>query len=272
MPTVIEVEGLDDPRLRDFSRRTDVGLRHDQKTEHGIYLAESAQVARRALRLGHSPRAALALPGALDEARDVLAGHPGTPIFTAPDERLAELTGYHLHRGLVLSLDRPALPSVAEVLDGARTVVIIENVADPTNVGAIFRSVAGIGADAVLVTERCSDPFYRRAIRVSMAATLQVPWTRMGDWHTTRAQLRTAGFHLATLDLTDDAVDLRAFAARRPERLAIVLGEEGPGITAEATAAADSVLTIPMHHGVDSLNVAAASAVALWALAGAHPA
>lgn len=267
MSPLVDITDLDDPRLRDFSRRTDVGLRHDQKTEHGIYLAESAQVARRALRLGHRPRAALALNGALDEASELLAAHPNTPIFTGPDALLSEHTGYQLHRGLILSLDRPALPPVADLLAGARTVVILENVADPSNVGAIFRSVAGIGADAVLVTERCADPYYRRSIRVSMAATLQVPWTRMGDWSSTRAALTQAGFHLATLDLTDDAVDLRAFAAARPERLAIVLGEEGPGITAEATAAADTVVTIPMQHGVDSLNVAAASAVALWALA-----
>lgn len=263
---VIDIDGLDDPRLRDFSRRTDVGLRHDQKTTHGIYLAESAQVARRALRRGHRPRAALALAGALEEARELLAEHPETPIFTGPDALLAEHTGYQLHRGLILSLDRPALPAIAELLAGARTVVIIENVADPSNVGAIFRSVAGIGADAVVVTERCSDPFYRRAIRVSMGASLMVPWTRIGDWADTRRELTAAGFALVTLDLTPDAVPLDAYAAARPERLAIVLGEEGPGITADATAAADAVVTIPMQHGIDSLNVAAASAVALWAL------
>jgi len=146
--------------------------------------------------------------------------------------------------------------------------VVLENVADPTNVGAIFRSVAAIGADAVLVTPRCSDPFYRRAIRVSMGTVLQVPWTRVGDWPSTRETLVAAGFHIAALALTDDAVDLRAFAATAPDRVALVLGAEGEGLTDEAIAAADTVVQIPMAHGIDSLNVAATAAVAMYALAG----
>lgn len=267
---IAPIESLDDPRLADFSRRTDVALRHDQRTEHGIFLTESALVTSRALESGYTPRAVLALEGALPEAERLLAAFPDVPVFTGGDELLADHTGYQLHRGLIGSFDRPARQDPAALLagPGRRTVVILENIADPTNVGAIFRSVAGIGADAVLVTERCSDPFYRRAIRVSMGATLLVPWTRTGDWASTRAALDEAGFHLATFDLTDGAVPLREFAANRPEKLAIVLGEEGPGITNEATNAADTVVTIPMHHGVDSLNVAAASAVAIWALAG----
>ena len=144
---------------------------------------------------------------------------------------------------------------------------MIENVVDPTNVGAIFRSVAAIGADAVLVTPRCSDPFYRRAIRVSMGTVLQVPWTRVGGWGSTRTLLAASGFHIAALALTPDAVSLRSFAATAPDRLAIVLGSEGEGLTEEAIAAADTVVQIPMAHGIDSLNVAAASAVAMWALA-----
>jgi tRNA G18 (ribose-2'-O)-methylase SpoU len=165
---------------------------------------------------------------------------------------------------VIASMDRPPLPTPASLLATARRVVVLEDVADPTNVGAIFRSVAGIGADAVLVTERCSDPYYRRAIRVSMGTVLQVPWTRVGSWESTSSLLHDAGFHIAALALTPTAVSLRAFSP--PPRLALVLGAEGPGLTADALAAADTVVQIPMAHGIDSLNVAAASAVAMFAL------
>jgi tRNA G18 (ribose-2'-O)-methylase SpoU len=144
--------------------------------------------------------------------------------------------------------------------------VILENVVDPTNVGAIFRSVAAIGADAVFVTPRCSDPYYRRAIRVSMGTVLQVPWARLGDWASTRALLTASGFQLAALALADNAIDLKTFASSAPERVALVLGTEGDGLTAEALEAADTVVTIPMAHGIDSLNVAATAAVAMYAL------
>ena len=260
---VIEVTTLDDPRLADYSHQTDVALRKAQGTEHGLYLAESALVLERALRAGHRPRSVLALGGTVDEARELVGD--GVPIFSGPGELLAELTGYVLHRGLIAAMHRPALPTVESLLRDARRVVILENVADPTNVGAIFRSVAGIGADAVLVTPRCSDPFYRRAIRVSMGTVLQVPWTRLGDWPTAREQLD--GFHIAALALTPDAVSLRSFAAAAPERVALVLGAEGEGLTPEALAAADTIVQIPMAHGIDSLNVAATAAVAMYALA-----
>ena len=259
---VIEVTTLDDPRLADYSHQTDVALRKAQGTEHGLYLAESALVLERALRAGHRPRSVLALGGTVDEARELVGD--GVPIFSGPGELLAELTGYVLHRGLIAAMHRPALPTVESLLRDARRVVILENVADPTNVGAIFRSVAGIGADAVLVTPRCSDPFYRRAIRVSMGTVLQVPWTRLGDWSMAREQL--TGFHIAALALTPDAVSLRSFAATAPERVALVLGAEGDGLTPEALAAADTIVQIPMAHGIDSLNVAATAAVAMWSL------
>ncbi|CAN5294973.1 RNA methyltransferase [soil metagenome] len=256
--SVIEIDSLDDPRLADFSHQTDVALK---KTGEGIYIAESALVLERALRVGHQPRAVLALGGTVHEAVALVG--PDVPIFSGSSELLAGLTGYLLHRGLIASMTRPPLPDPVELLATARRVVVLENVVDPTNVGAIFRSVAGIGADVVLVTPRCSDPFYRRAIRVSMGTVLQVPWTRVGDWNTIRELL--ADFHIAALALTDDAVSLRDFDP--PERLAIVLGTEGEGLTTEALAAADTVVQIPMAHGIDSLNVAAASAVAMWALA-----
>jgi tRNA G18 (ribose-2'-O)-methylase SpoU len=263
--TVVEISSLDDPRLADYSHLTDVALR---KSGGGLYIAESLLVLERALAAGHRPRSVLALGSSVDDAVAATEGFD-IPVFSGPPELLElleELTGYLLHRGLIASMQRPALPSPADLLRDARRIVILENVVDPTNVGAIFRSVAAIGADAVLVTPRCSDPFYRRAIRVSMGTVLQVPWTRVGDWVSIRQLLRASGFHLAALALADDAVDLKTFAASAPERVALVLGTEGDGLTPEAIGAADTVVTIPMAHGIDSLNVAATAAVAMYAL------
>lgn len=261
------MDNLNDPRLVDYSHQTDVALKKSRSAEHGIYLAESALVLERALRAGHRPRSVLAIGSAVADAFDTLGEWAQeVPVFTGPDELLAELTGYVLHRGLIGSLERPALPDAADLVRGARTVVIVENVVDPTNVGAIFRSVAGIGADAVLVTPRCTDPFYRRAIRVSMGTVLQVPWTRSGSWTETAKLLHDEGFTIAALALTADSVSLRQFANNRPDRVALILGTEGEGLTEEALAVADVTVQIPMRHGVDSLNVAAASAVALWAV------
>jgi tRNA G18 (ribose-2'-O)-methylase SpoU len=274
---IISITDLADPRLADYAHLTDVSLKKARGSEHGLYLAESLLVMERALRAGHEPRSVLALGGSVDDAVRAI-GDRDVPIFVGPGELLEKLTGYVLHRGLIASMHRPALPTVESLLGGsradgvtsggARRIVVLENVADPTNVGAIFRSAAAIGADAVLVTPRCSDPFYRRAIRVSMGTVLQVPWTRVGDWPSTRETLVAAGFHIAALALTDDAVDLRAFAATAPDRVALVLGAEGEGLTPEAIAAADTVVQIPMAHGIDSLNVAATAAVAMYALAG----
>ncbi|HSP53309.1 MAG TPA: RNA methyltransferase [Cryobacterium sp.] len=263
---VIEISDLSDPRLVDYAHLTDVALKKARGTEHGLYIAESALVLERALRAGHRPRSVLALGGTAQEAR-ALVGED-VPVFVGPGELLAELTGYVLHRGVIASMHRPELPDPEELLAGARRIVILENVSDPTNVGAIFRSAGAIGADAILVTPRCSDPFYRRAIRVSMGTVLQVPWTRVGDWPSTRALLTRHGFHLAALALTTDAVSLRDFPGHEHERLALLLGAEGEGLTPDALAASDTVVQIPMKHGIDSLNVAAASAVAMWALSG----
>ncbi|PJJ55415.1 TrmH family RNA methyltransferase [Compostimonas suwonensis] len=263
---VIPVEDLSDPRLADYAHQTDVALRKARGTQHGLYLAESALVLERALRAGHSPRSVLVLGSAVDEAVELLRDHPEVPIFVGPGELLAELTGYILHRGLVASMNRPELPGVEALLAHARRVVVLEDVADPTNVGAIFRSVGAIGADAVLVTPRCSDPFYRRAIRVSMGTVLQVPWGRAGEWSELGPQLAASGFEIAALALTPHAVSLRDYAARAPERVAMVLGAEGHGLTEAAIDVADVAVQIPMAHGIDSLNVAAAAAVAMFAL------
>jgi tRNA G18 (ribose-2'-O)-methylase SpoU len=273
---VIEISELNDPRLADYAHQTDVALKkagHNdgRGADHGLYIAESALVLERALQAGHRPRSVLALGGAVAEAVALVG--PEVSVFSGPGELLAELTGYALHRGLIAAMERPTLPTVDSLLADARRIVILENVADPTNVGAIFRSVAGIGADAVLVSPRCSDPLYRRAIRVSMGAVLQVPWTRLpgtgrpGDWAVARGLLEASGFHVAALALTDGAVSLRKFARDAPARVALVLGAEGEGLTPEAIAVADTVVQIPMRHGIDSLNVAAAAAVAMYALA-----
>jgi tRNA G18 (ribose-2'-O)-methylase SpoU len=261
---VVQITDLADPRLADYSHQTDVALKKARSAEHGLYLAESALVLERALAAGHSPRSVLALGGTIEQAV-ALVGNDVT-VFSGPEELLHELTGYLLHRGLIASMFRPALPSVSSLLATARRIVVLENVADPTNVGAIFRSVAAIGADAVLVTASCSDPFYRRAIRVSMGTVLQVPWTRLGDWASARELLTASGFHVAALALEPGAVALRDFAATAPDRVALVLGAEGSGLTPEAVAAADTIVQIPMAHGIDSLNVAATAAVAMFAL------
>ena len=264
IPIVSLDPGPLDPRLDDYSHQTDVALRKARGAEHGLYLAESLLVLERAIRAGHRPRSVLSLAASVDDAVSLVG--PDVPVFTGPDDVLAALTGYDLHRGTVAAMQRPALPSPESLLAQARRVVILENVADPTNVGAIFRSVAGIGAHDVLVTPRCSDPFYRRAIRVSMGTVLQVPWARIGDWASARELLAASGFHIAALALEPDAVSLREFAADAPDRVALVLGEEGSGLTREAIEAADTVVQIPMAHGIDSLNVAATAAVAMYAL------
>jgi tRNA G18 (ribose-2'-O)-methylase SpoU len=263
--TVIEITSLDDPRLADYSHLTDVALKKSTGSEHGLYIAESLLVLERAIGAGHRPRSVLALGASVDDAVRVTAEFD-IPVFSGPPDLLEQLTGYLLHRGLIAAMHRPALPDAASLIADARRIVILEDVVDPTNVGAIFRSVAAIGADAVLVTPRCSDPFYRRAIRVSMGTVLQVPWTRVGDWPSTRELLTASGFHLAALALSGDSVELKTFAADAPQRVALVLGTEGDGLTAEAMDAADTIVRIPMAHGIDSLNVAATAAVAMYAL------
>ncbi|MGK9146925.1 RNA methyltransferase [Plantibacter flavus] len=262
---VIRITALDDERLADYSRLTDVALRRVSEPAGGLYIAESTKVMERALRAGHRPRSVILQEKWLDDVAPLLEEHD-VPVFVGAPELLEQLTGFHLHRGALASMHRPALADPADLLRAARRVVILEDIVDHTNVGAIFRSVAGLGADAVLITPRCADPLYRRSVRVSMGTVLQVPWTRLPEWDEAATILRDAGFQTAALALADDAVDLDVYAASAPERLAIVLGTEGDGLSPKALQAADTIVTIPMLHGVDSLNVASASAVALWEL------
>ncbi|WP_127820026.1 TrmH family RNA methyltransferase [Microbacterium sp. CPCC 204701] len=254
-----------DDRLADYRDLTDVALRRVREPEEGLYIAESAKVIARALAAGHRPRSVLVQEKWLDEIEELVAA-PSVPVYLVEPEVAESLTGYAVHRGALASMHRPELPPVSEVVAAARLVVVLEDIVDHTNVGAIFRAAAGLGADAVLVSPRCADPLYRRSVRVSMGTVFQVPWTRLPEWGEARGVLHGAGFALAALALADDAVSLDAFSARRPERVALLLGAEGDGLSRRALEAADTVVTIPMAGSVDSLNVAAASAVALWEL------
>ncbi len=262
---IAPITSLDEPALADYARLTDVALRRVTEPAGGLYIAESLTVIERALRAGHEPRSVLTSERWLPELETMLGDHDVT-VHVGDAGVLEQLTGFHLHRGALASMHRPPLTPVVDLLRDARRVVIVEDVVDHTNVGAIFRSVAGLGADAVLVTPRCADPLYRRSVRVSMGTVLQVPWTRLPEWDEAVPLLHDAGFTIAALALADDAVDLRSFAADAPERVAVVVGTEGDGLSGAALEAADTVVTIPMAHGVDSLNVAAATAVALYAL------
>lgn len=265
---VVRLDDPSDPRLSDYRDLTDVALRRRSEPAEGLYIAESAKVIARALAAGHRPRSVLVQQKWLADA-EPLAGD--APVYLVSDAVAEQLTGYAIHRGALAAMHRPALPSVAEVVAGARLVLVLEDIVDHTNVGAAFRAAAGLGADAVLVTPRCADPLYRRSVRVSMGTVFQVPWTRIpdgpgGGWRAARDTLREAGLHVAALALADDAVPLEAFAGARPDRVALVLGAEGDGLSRSALASADTIVTIPMSGGVDSLNVASAAAVALWAL------
>ncbi len=254
--------------LHDYLGLTDVALRRRSEPENGLYIAESEKVIRRALAAGHLPRSLLMGRRWLTDLADVVADAEaaGIPVLVGEPDVLESLTGFHLHRGALASMARPALPSLDDVLKGARRLFVLEDIVDHTNVGAAFRSAAALGADAVLVTPRCADPFYRRSIRVSMGAVFHVPWTRVDPWPAGIERLRAAGFTVAALALSDDAVDIAYLAADPPERLALVLGTEGDGLGGRTLAAVDLAVRIPMAAGIDSLNVAAAAAVAMWAL------
>lgn len=272
---IVHLTDPDDDRLADYVSLTDVALRSRHEPEKGLYIAESSTVLGRALAAGHRPRSVLVSPRWLPDLRTMLEARDpeGEPVrvYVGEPAVLEAVTGFHVHRGALASMHRPLLPTVASVLAGARggagarRVAVLEDVVDHTNVGAAFRSAAAIGVDAVLVTPRCADPLYRRSVRVSMGTVFQVPWTRIDPWPDGIAQLREAGFVTAALALSDDSVSLDVLEAQAPERLALVLGAEGDGLKPETVAAADLTVRIPMAGGVDSLNVAAAGAVAFWA-------
>jgi len=270
VPIIHSLELATDERLADYRDLTDVALRSKREPVEGIYIAESLKVLERSLMAGHRPLSALTTQQWLGRLEELCARYSelcaDLPIYLGSDSILESITGFHVHRGTLASIARPVLPTVSDLIQDCRRVVILENIVDHTNVGAIFRSVAGIGADAVIVSESCADPLYRRSVRVSMGTVMQVPWTRAGSWSELVSDLAGSGFELAALALTPEAIPLDDFAHTPPERLALMLGTEGDGLSAEALRSADHVVSIPMKGSVDSLNVAAASAVALWAL------
>ena len=261
----VRVDDPGDERLADYTDLTDVALRRRIEPAGGLYIAESTKVVERAIAAGHVPRSVLLEERWLAEIAPLVEPFD-VPVFVGERPVLESVTGFAMHRGALASMHRPALRPVADVLADAHRVVVIEDVVDHTNVGAIFRSAAGLGADAVLVTPRCVDPLYRRSVRVSMGTVLQVPWTRLADWPDGADDLHASGFEIAALALADGAVDLRDYATDAPDRVALLVGTEGDGLSRRALLGADRVVTIPMGLGVDSLNVAAASAVAMWAL------
>lgn len=277
---IVSVTDASDERLADYTRLTDVKLRTRLEPAQGLYMAESTQVIKRAIAAGHRPRSFLMAPRWLPLMEPVIASACGAadggevPVFLGEEPVLQEITGFHLHRGALAAMHRPQLAPVAEVLEGARggsgarRVAILEDIVDHTNVGAIFRSAAAMGVDAVLVTPSCADPLYRRSVRVSMGTVFQVPWTRLPHWPAGVGELQDLGFTVAALALRDDAVDMDEFAsavAGPSSRVAMVLGAEGDGLKRATVDSADVAVRIPMAGEVDSLNVAAASAVAFWA-------
>jgi len=272
MAHIIEVADLSLPELDVFARLTEGQLKSRQMPEQGIFIAESPKVIERALDGGCRPISFLMERKHITgDAAALLARCGDIPVYTADGAILASLTGYRLHRGVLCAMQRPVLPSVEQVCAGARRIAVLESVSDTTNIGAIFRSAAALGIDAVLVTPTCCDPLNRRAVRVSMGAVFQVPWTRIGtqpaDWpENGLAQLRTLGFKTVAMALRDDSLSIDDPRLTEEERLAIVLGTEGDGLAANTIAGCDYTVRIPMAHGVDSLNVAAAGAVAFWEL------
>lgn len=260
---LVQLSDPADPRVADYTSLTDVSLRRKLEPERGLYLAESSKVLRRALDAGHRPRSFFMAEKWVDGLRDVLEAHD-VPVYVGTDEVLEQITGFHLHRGAMAAMHRPAPLPLENVLASARRVAILEDIVDHTNVGAIFRSAAALDVDAVLVTPRCADPLYRRAVRVSMGTVFQVPWVRLEHWTADLQRVKDAGFLTAALALSEDAVKVDTLAAEHPEKLALILGTEGQGLGAATLHHADRHVVIPMSHGVDSLNVAAASAVAFW--------
>lgn len=260
------VDDFADPRLADYARLTDVGYRVRREPAAGVFIAEGEKVVLRALAAGYAPRSLLLAPNRVGPAAVVEAVRAaGAPAYVAEPGVLEKLTGYHVHRGLLAAMDRRPLPVLGDVLAGARRVAVFEDVVDHTNLGAAFRSSAALGVDAVLVTPSCADPLYRRAVRTSMGTVFQVPWTRLASWPADLERLHEAGWVTAALTPDPGAVPLDRFAATRPERLALILGTEGDGLRRATVAAAQFSVSIPMAGGVDSLNVAAAAAVAFYA-------
>lgn len=280
MATLHELTDPADPRLADYRDLRDVELRKNLEAEHGLFLAEGEKVVRRAVEAGFTARSFLMAPRWLDGLADVLDSSPA-PCFVLSEALAEEVTGFHVHRGALASLERRPLPSVAEVLANvgrpglhpvaahvgpARLrIAVLEDLVDHANVGAAFRNAAALGVAAVLLSPRCADPLYRRSIKVSMGAVLQIAWTRVGQWPAGLGELQRDGYVLAGMTLAEDAISLDDLVAQNHQKLALVFGTEGVGLSARTSAAVDVRVRIPMAGGIDSMNVAASSAVAFYA-------
>lgn len=272
MANIKEVTDFSDPELDIYARLTEVQLLNRREPDKGIFIAESPKVIERALNAGCVPISFLMETRHVEnQAKELIARCGDIPVFTAGLDVLTQLTGFKLTRGMLCAMYRPKLPTVEDICKNARRVAVLEDVMNPTNVGAIFRSAAALGIDAVVLTSASSDPLYRRSIRVSMGTVFQVPWARLGeksaDWPDAGMdRLHKLGFKTAAMALDDRAVSVEDPALQAEDKLAIVLGTEGDGLAANTIAQCDYTVMIPMQHGVDSLNVAAASAVAFWQL------
>ena len=269
MPNIIEITDFQAAELDVYARLTENQLLNRADPHNGLFIAESPNVIDRALDAGCVPVSLLLERKHIEgQAAGILARCGEVPVYTAPLPVLTQLTGFPLTRGVLCAMRRPTLPTPAEICAGARRIAVLENIMNPTNLGAIFRSAAALNMDAVLLTPACCDALYRRCVRVSMGTVFQVPWTYLEDnWPNPGLEtLRALGFRSAAMALTDQSVSIRDARLHAEERLAIVLGTEGDGLSAETIARCDYTVKIPMSHGVDSLNVAAASAVAFWEL------
>lgn len=274
MPNIIKITDFEAPELDIYARLTEGQLLNRHEPEKGIFIAESPKVIERALDAGYIPVSLLLEQKHIDgQAKNIIDRCQDIPVYTAEFDVLTQLTGFKLTRGALCAMRRPKLPTVKEVCEGTRRIAILENIMNPTNVGAIFRSAAALNIDAVLLTPASSNPLYRRAIRVSMGTVFQVPWTFIGnedseyDWPERGiALLKEMGFKTAAMALNDDSISIDDPQPMSEDRLAIILGTEGDGLAVKTIADCDYTVRIPMSHGVDSLNVAAASAVAFWQL------
>lgn len=277
MPNIIEINDFSAPELDLYARLTEAQLLHRHEPEKGLFIAESPKVIERALDAGCIPVSLLLERKHITgEACDIILRCGDIPVYTADFEILTQLTGFQLTRGALCAMLRPKLPNVETVCAGARRIAVLENVMNPTNIGAIFRSAAALNIDAVLLTSACSNPLYRRAIRVSMGTVFQIPWAYLNSETSDSSpsyidQLHNLGFQTAAMALSDTAISIDNPQLMSEEKLAIVLGTEGDGLALSTIASCDYTVCIPMSHGVDSLNVAAASAVAFWQLEGDKP-
>ena len=272
MPHIIELTDLDREELKVYTSLNEAQLLHYNEPNPGIFIAESPKVIERAIHSGCEPVSFLMEKSHIEtQAKEILKKWPEVPVYTGELSLLSQITGYPLTRGMLCAMNRPKLPTVEDLCRDAKRIAVLENVVNPTNIGAIFRSAAALGMDAVLLTRGCADPFYRRAARVSMGTVFQVPWTYIGDKKQTwpkdgMDQLQQLGFKTAAMALKEESVNIDDANLLAEEKLAVILGTEGDGLAQDTIADCDYTVMIPMMHGVDSLNVAAASAVAFWEL------